>query len=128
MLVRRHGIEAARKQRREFRQVFGVAAFLDVLEIVEAEADDLAWPRHGQRVSDPRKRPPGRRRRAGRDSGERLEIAVVLAERCSEIIRRRRVDRLQINDLIPLDYSEPQSLVRGEGDDFHDKKPRAWFK
>src|SRR5215470_15742712 len=119
MLMRRHGIEAARKQRREFRQIVGVAAFLDVLQIVEAETDDLSGPRYRQRIYEAGERPHCRRRRALGNLADRAEVAVVLSQHRSEIIRHRWVNRLQVDDPIALDDAEPQALRRSETDNFH---------
>ena len=41
-MVRHHRREHAEEDRREFRNIVALRAFLDVVEIIEAEADDLA--------------------------------------------------------------------------------------
>src|SRR5260370_20317037 len=119
MLMRHHGIEAARKERGEFRQIVGVAPFLDVLQIVEAETDDLAGARYRQRICEAGERPYGGGRRAPGNLADRPEVAVVLPQHRSEIIRHRGVDRLQVDDPIALDDAEPQALLRSETDNFH---------
>src|SRR5260370_38488806 len=119
MLMRHHVNEAARKQRREFRQIVGVAPFLDVLQIVEAETDDLAGARYRQRICEAGERPLGRRGRAPGNLADRPEVAVVLAEHRGEIIRHRGAYRLQVDDPIALDAAEPQALLPSETDNFH---------
>src|SRR5215471_20447831 len=98
-----------------------------MLEVVEAEADNLAGSRHRQRVFEFHERPLGRRRRAPCNVGEWLEIAATLPEHRGEIIRHRRIDRLEIDDLIALEDAEPQALIRSEADNFHKRTSREWL-
>ena len=125
--VRHQGVEAAHEQRREFRHVVGVGAFLDVVEIVEAEADDLARPGHRQCVFQARERSPGGGRRALGDVAQRREIAVAARQHDGEIIGNGRIDRLEIDDLFALDDAEPQPRIRCEARRFSWERPRAFY-
>ena len=109
LLVRHHRGEAAHEDGGKFRDVVALRAFLDVLQIVQAEADDLARPRDRQAELQPLERTSRRGRRALGEIAERLQVAVVRREHRAEIGRHLRVDRLQIDDLIALDDAEPQA-------------------
>jgi hypothetical protein len=47
----------------------------------------------------------------------------VLLEHRGKIVRHRRIDCLQIDDLIALDDAEPQARIRCEPDEFHGESP-----
>ena len=81
-------VQPAHENGREFRDVVALCAFLDVLEIIESEADDLSGPADRQRIGQARKRPARARRRALGEIGERLEVAVVCGKPFAEIGRR----------------------------------------
>src|SRR5215813_14098461 len=104
--VRHQRAAAAHENGREFRNVVALRAFLDVLEIVEAEADDFARRRHWQTIGKALERAA---RACGRALGrvlERGQLAVVAAQAFAEIAGYGLVDRLQIDDLITLDHAE----------------------
>ena len=100
-------------------------AFLDVLEIVQPEAEDLARPRHRQAELQAFQRAARRGGRALRDVAERLEVAVVRRQHRAEIARHFRIDGLQVDHLIALDHAEPQPAFRFEPDDLHGRFPRG---
>jgi hypothetical protein len=118
--MRHDRIEAPHEQGREFRQVVGVAAFLDVFEVIQAQADDLAGSRHRQRICQPRERAPRRDGRACGEIGERLQIA---PEHGAEIARQLGIDGLEVDDLIALDNAEPRPGLRCKPDNFHGPCP-----
>jgi hypothetical protein len=103
----------------KFRDVVALRAFLDVLEIVEAEADHLAGRRHRQGVFQALERSARGPRRALRRILERRQVAVVASEHLAEIARDALVDRLQINHLVALDHAETQSAIGFKSDNFH---------
>src|SRR5665213_807540 len=110
----------AEKNRLAFRNVVLLRTFLDVVEIIQAEANDLAGPRHRQAKFQSSKRMARRRRRFPRQIAERFEIAVSLAQRRAEIGRHIGVHRLQIDHGIALDHAEPQAVTRFKTDKFHE--------
>src|ERR1043165_5853613 len=61
LTVRHHRGEAAHEDGREFRNVVALRAFLDVLQIIEPEAEDLARPRDRQPEFKARQRAMRRR-------------------------------------------------------------------
>src|SRR5262249_9438363 len=93
--------------------------FLDVLEIVEAEADHFARRRHRQTVGEALERAARARGRALGRVLERRQVAVVAAQALPQIARYGLVDRLQIDHLIALDQAEMQRAVGFKTDDFH---------
>ena len=70
--MRRQRRQHAEEDRLEFRDVVALRAFLDVVEIIEAEADDLAGVRHRQREFQSGERAARRGRRFLGEIGERL--------------------------------------------------------
>ena len=118
--MRRQRRQHAEKDRLEFRNVVLLRPFLDVVEIIEAEADDLAGPRDGKSEFQSGERAAGCGRRALGEIGERFEIAIAAAQEFAEIGRHRGVHRLQIDDGIALDHAEPQAVIRFKTDDFHE--------
>ncbi len=90
-----------------------------MIEIVEAEADDLAGPRHRQRVFEPRQRTAGIGLGDLGEIGERGEVALGPAQHFAEVARQHAVHRLQIDHAVALDQAQPQSAVRFEPDDLH---------
>src|SRR6266849_8038623 len=117
--VRHQRGAAAHEDGREFRNVVALRAFLDVLEIVEAEADDLARRRHRQTVGQTLERAARTRGRALGRVLERRQVAVVAAQAFAEIAGYGLVDRLQVDHLIALDHAEMQRAIGFETDDFH---------
>ena len=79
LAVRHQRGEPAHEDRRKFRNVVALRAFLDVLKIIQAEADDFPRPADRQRVGEPGKRLARGGRRALGDVGERFGVAVILA-------------------------------------------------
>jgi hypothetical protein len=94
-----------------------------VLEIVEAEAYDLARPGHRQRIFQARERPPGGSRCALGDVAKGLEIAIVARQYDGEIIGHGWIYRLEIDDLSIRDDPEPHPRIRCKPDDFHEAHP-----
>src|SRR5262249_3515376 len=80
LTVRHERGTAAHEDGREFRNVVALRAFLDVFEIVEAEADDLARRRHRQTVGQALERAACARGRALGRVLERRQVAVVAAQ------------------------------------------------
>ena len=101
------------------RQIVALWTFLDVFEIIQAEADDLAWPRHRQPIRQARERLVRTRRRALGKLGKRLHIGIAGREPRAEIGRSLAIDRQQIDRLITLDDAEPSSALTLERNDFH---------
>jgi hypothetical protein len=95
----------AHEDGREFRDIVALRAFLDVLEIIEAEADDLAGARDRQAVFEPLERTARACRCALGSILQRGEVAVAAAEHLAEIARDGVVDRLQIDHLIAFDHA-----------------------
>src|SRR5262245_30422066 len=118
-LVRHHRGQAAHEDRREFRDVVALRAFLDVLEIVEPEADDLAGPAHRQRICETRERAM---RRGGRALGKVLDgrqVALGRGEQRAEVGRDLGVSRLQIEHLVARHDAEVQTRRGLKTHDFH---------
>ena len=72
LAVRHHRGQAAHEDGRKFRNVVALRAFLDVFEIIQAEADDFSGPADGQRIGQAGERLACARRRALGDVRERL--------------------------------------------------------
>ncbi len=89
-----------------FGNVAALRAFLDVFEIIQAEADDLARLADRQRIFESGKRLARGSRRALGNGGELFGVAVVFGEPFAEIARNFAVHGLQIDDLIALDNTE----------------------
>src|SRR5262249_38952656 len=110
---------AAHENRGKFRDVVALRTFLDVLEIVEAEADNLARRRNRQPVFEIFERTP---RASGRTFGrvlERCEVAVAAAQILAEVTGNCLVDGLEIDHLVALDDAEVQAAIGLETNDFH---------
>ena len=107
--MRRQRRQHAEKDRLEFRDVVALRAFLDVIEVIKPETDDLAGPRDRKRKLQPRKRAARRGRRFLCQIGERLQVAIAAAQHLAKIGGRVRIDRLQIDDAIALDHAEPRA-------------------
>jgi hypothetical protein len=115
---------AAHEDRGIFRLL--VPAFLGVFEIIEPEANDLARARYRQRESDAAERNARGGRCTLRHVAERFEVAVVLGKPAAEVARDARIDRLQVDNAVTLDDTEPQCLVVLKPDDFqHPPNPRC---
>ena len=94
-----------------------------MIEIIEAEADDLAGPRHRQREFQSGERTARGGRRLLGEIGERFEVAIVPAQGFAEIGRHAGVHRLQIDDRVALDHAEPHAIIRFKTDDLHESLP-----
>ena len=121
--MRHHRGQHAEEDRREFRNIVALRAFLDVVEIIEAEADDLAGPRDREAEFQSGQRAAGGGRRAFGEVGKRLQIAVVAAQDFAEVGGRSGIRRLQIDDGVALDHAEPQAVIRFKTDNFHEFLP-----
>ena len=85
-----------------FGMLVALRALLDVLEIVQAEADDLAgWATGKPNLSPLSGRGVGHRRAALRRILERGEVAIVAAEHLAEVARNIVVDGLQVDHPSP---------------------------
>jgi hypothetical protein len=104
-----------------------VAALLRVLQIIEAEAEDLSGSRHRQAEAKLGERPARRGGRPPREIRERREIAVVRAEPFAEIGGNARIHRLQVDDRIAVDDAESEAMVRFEADDAHGSHASAFI-
>src|SRR5215813_7506589 len=127
LAVRHERGAAAHEDGREFRNVVALRAFLDVFEIVEAEADDLARRRHRQTVGQALERAACARGRALGRVFERRQVAVVAAQAFAQIAGYGLVYRLQIYHLIALDHAEVRRAIGFETDDFHSHS-LAWYR
>lgn len=90
-----------------------------MLEIVEPQAYDLARPRDRQGEPQPLQRNARRSRRARNEVAQCAEVAIRAREQDAEIVRRVRVDGLQVDDLICFDDAEPQPRVGFKPNDLH---------
>src|SRR5665213_2304228 len=118
--MRRERSLHAEKNRLEFRDVVLLRTFLDVVEIIQTEANDLAGPRHRQAEFQSGEWVARRGRRFLRQVAQRFEIAVSLAQRLAEIGRHIGIHRLQIDHGIALDHAKPQAVTRFKTDKFHE--------
>ena len=88
-LMRDQGGAAAHKDGRKFRNIVAIRSFLDVLEIVQTEADNLAGARNRKRVGQSVQGPARRRRRPSGEIGQRRKIDIAVAQRGTQIVRGR---------------------------------------
>ena len=103
-LMRDQGGAAAHKDGRKFRNIVAIRSFLDVLEIVQTEADNLAGAR-GQAAQWPaRRRPSG-------EIGQRGKIAIAESP----------VDGVEVDHLIALNDAEMWPVSGFEADNFHER-------
>ena len=123
MHMRHDRVEGAHEQGWEFRQIVGVAAFPDMFEVVEAEADDLAGLCDRQRIGEGGERTSRRRRRAFCEIGKEGEIAGIAPQHGAEIARQSGIDGLKVDRLIALDEAKPRPALRCKSDDFHGSCP-----
>ena len=118
--MRDHRGRASHEYGREFRNVVAVRAFLDVIEIVQAHANDLAGIGNRLRVLDALERNARRSRRTLGDIRQRLEIAVTLRKHLAEIGRQLKVATAwQVDDLISFDNAEMRRAIQLESDNLH---------
>ncbi len=96
---------------RKLRNVVALKAFLHMLQIVQAEADALRWPRHRQAELEPLERHAGARWRLLGEIGKRLEIAPRLRQHVGQIDRQPGIGRLQVDHIVALDHAQAQPLV-----------------
>ncbi len=90
-----------------------------MVEIIEAEADDLAGPRNRQAIFQSGERAAGGRRRFAGEITERGQIAAGAAQDLAEVGRQRGIRRLQIDDGVALDHAEPQAVLCFKTDNLH---------
>ena len=119
LAVRHQRGQAAHKNGRELWNVIALRAFLDVLEIIQPEADDLARPANGQPVGQARERPARGGRGPLGDIGKRLGIAVIALEPFAEIGGNRAIHGIEIDHGIAVHDAEPRSPLPFECNDFH---------
>ena len=112
--MRRQRRQHAEEDRLEFRNVVALRAFLDVVEIIEAEADDLAGPRDRQRVFQAGERAARGGRRLLGEIGERLEVAVAPAQHFAEIGRQLASTACRSMTLSPSTTPSRKPIVRFE--------------
>jgi hypothetical protein len=110
---------ATHENGREFRNIVALRPLLHVLEVVEAETDNLARLGDRQPELDFLERTPRGRRRPLGDLRERREVAIATAENLAEVGRNAAVDGLQIDHPLAFDHTEMQSSIGFETDDFH---------
>src|SRR5262249_39719457 len=92
---------------------------LGMLEVVEAEADDLARTGDRQRKLQAGQRSPRRGMRALGDVAERREVAVIGGEPLPEVGGHARLDRPQVGHRVALDHPEMQASILLEPDNSH---------
>src|SRR5579884_1982357 len=114
--MRNHGREHTKKDRGEFRNVVTLRAFLDVIEVVQSEADDLARVGDREREDDAGQGAVRAGRRFPGKFRKRRKIAVAPPQPGSEVIGQARIDGLQIDDGVTLNNAEPQPLVTKTND------------
>ncbi len=102
-----------------FGMFIAVRAFLDVLKVVEAEADDLARIADRLEKLETLERHTGRGRCAHGEVGERLEIALVLLQHRAKFARQLGIGSLQVDDLISLDNAKVRGAIQLESDNLH---------
>jgi hypothetical protein len=107
---------AAHEDGREFWNVVAVRPFLDVLQIVEAEAHDFAGMRNRHRIFQPAQGPA---RGGGSALGERREITIVVTEDRSKVARQLGLRDVEVDHLIALDHTQMRARVCLEPDYFH---------
>ena len=117
--VRNERTTPAHEDRREFRNVVALGAFLDMFEVVETEADHLARRRHRQTEGQAFQRTPRSRGSALCRVLERRQVALVAAQAFAEIAGNGAVNRLQVDHLVALDHAETQCAIGRETDDLH---------
>jgi hypothetical protein len=93
-------------------------AFVDMVAIVQAQAEDLPGTRHRQPELQFVERPP----RAGRCSEhEPAELRQATgAQDLAQIAGSPRIDRGQVDDEVTLDDPEPRAVRSDEANDPHD--------
>ncbi len=123
LLMRRQRGRHAEEDRLEFRDVVLVRTFLDVVEIVEAEADDLAGIGDRQREFQSGQRNARGCRRLLHGLGKRLHVAIGAQER-SEFTRQLGVGRLNVDDAVTIDNAHAHAVIGLEIDDLHCLLPR----
>ena len=117
--MRHHRRQHAEEDRREFRNIVALRPFLDVVEIIEAEADDLAGLCDRETEFQSGERTAGGGRRLFGEIGQGFEVAVARPQGFAEIAGRGGVHRLQIDDGVALDHAEPQAVIRFKTDNLH---------
>jgi putative ABC transport system substrate-binding protein len=117
--MRRQRAQHPKKDRLEFRDVVLLRTFLDVVEIVQTKADDLARPGHGQREFQLGQRKLGGGRRLLGEFDQRLQVAVVGAQNRAKIGRQARIDGLQIDNIVAFNDTKPRAVIRFKTYDFH---------
>src|SRR5689334_8641176 len=119
LFVRHHRGEAAEEDGGKFRDVVALRAFLDVVEIIEPETDDLAGMRDWQAIAQACERALGRGGRALREVLDRGQIALGRREQRAELVRQLGVHGLKVDDPVVLDHTEPEPRLCLETYDLH---------
>jgi hypothetical protein len=110
---------AAHEDGREFWNVVAVRPFLDVLQIVEAEAHDFAGMRNRHRIFQPAQGPARGGRSALGELGKRRKITIVVAKDRSEVARQLGLRDVEVDHLIAFHHSQVRTRVCLEPDYFH---------
>jgi hypothetical protein len=117
--VRHQRGQHAEKDRLEFRDVVLLRAFLDVVEVIEAQADDLAGLGHRQRELQTGERNARGGIRLGDGGLELAHVTIGGAQVIAEIAGDAGIHGLDVDDIIALDHAQPHFVVCFETDDFH---------
>ena len=91
-----------------------------MVEVVEAEANDLSRMRDRQRVFQSIEGTARGCRRFLRKGADRREVAVAPAQDFGEIARDIRIYGLQIDDTVTIDHAQPHAVIRFKSNDFHE--------
>src|ERR1019366_8870256 len=109
----------ADKDRRKSRNTGARQTLIDVVEIIEPEADNLARLCYREAIFQSGERTAGGGRRSAGEIGKGFETAVAPAQGFAEIAGRGGVRRLQIDDGVALDHAKPQAVIRFKTDNLH---------
>src|SRR4029079_17791934 len=118
--MRHHRSQHTEENRRKFRDVVALRAFLHMVEVVEPKANDLPRMRYRQRVFQSIEGTARGCRRFLRKSADRREVAVAPAQDFGEIAWHIRIHRLQIDDTVTLDHAQPHAVIRFKSNDLHE--------
>ena len=119
LAVRHQRGEPAHEDRREFRNIVALRAFLDVFEIIQPEANDLSRPADRQGVGDPESGFRAAPARAWRCRRVTLVSPLFFASHSPRSLGILAVRGLQVDDLIALDNAEMRASLPFERNDFH---------
>ncbi len=119
LAMRNQRRRSAHEDGREFRQIVALRSFLDVFEIIQAEANDLSGPTDRQPIGQARQRFARARRRPLGKLHQRLHVAIILRKPFAKIGRGVGIGRLQIDRLVALHNAKPRPALSLERNDFH---------